>query len=125
MRDYKFYIAAAKKEQGFLYDNQIDEALGFKGSMIHIVKKGKKHLSEEKMIELANLAGIDPELALLDLNLMRSKDTKAHPFYLKIAEQMAHICLVAGVLIGLSSPSHANIGEQNHITETANIHYHI
>jgi len=124
MRDYNFYIEAAKTKQGFKYDNQIDSALGFKGSMINHVRKRNKQLSEESMIKLAELAGLDPLTAIADLNVLRSKGTAAHPLYQRIAEQVLHICLVAGVLVGLVSPSHANIREQTNITEIHNIHYH-
>jgi transcriptional regulator with XRE-family HTH domain len=72
VRNYEFYIERAKANQGFKYDNQLEEALGFKSSMIAIIKKGKKHLSEEKMIELAKLANIDPWVALIDLNILKS-----------------------------------------------------
>lgn len=125
MNDYDFYIEAAKNAQGFKYDNQLDAKLGFKGSMINHVRKRNKHLSDEKMILLAELGNQNPEKALADLNVLRSKDTPAHRFYLKIAEQVAHVCLVAGVLIGMSSPSHANMREHLNITEKPNIHYPI
>jgi hypothetical protein len=87
-RDYEFYIARAKEAQGFKYDNQLDMALGFKGSMMAIVKKGNKHLSDQKMIELAKLAGIDEAIALMDLNIWRSGNDEVKNAYKGMAEKL-------------------------------------
>ena len=73
MRDYAFYIERAKQAQGFKYDNQLDMALGFKGSMCCILKKGKIHLSDDSMVALARLAKIDPAIGLLDLHMMKTE----------------------------------------------------
>ena len=124
MRDYNFYLDEAKTRQGYSTDKELNDALGFKGSIASMLRKSKTNLSEDSMIRLANLAGIDPITAIADLNVLRSKGTAAHPLYQRIAEQVLHICLVAGVIVGLSSPSHANIREQTNITEIHNIHYH-
>lgn len=48
MRDYRFYIEKAKEKQGFKYDNQVDQALGFKGSMTTLITQGKRHSRNEK-----------------------------------------------------------------------------
>lgn len=71
-RDYRFYLDRAKENQGFKFDNEIDKALGFKGSMTSMILRHGKHLSDDKMIDLAKLAGMDETLALIDLQIWKS-----------------------------------------------------
>ena len=106
-RDYRFYIDRAKNRHGFKYDNQIQDALGFKGSMLAMVTRKGKHLSEEKMIELARLAGIDETIALMDLNLWKSEGD-AKKAYAKILQKItASVALALGFIL-LSQPAYAN-----------------
>lgn len=107
-RDYGFYIDRAKAAQGFKYDNQLDVALGFKGSMINHVKTGKRHLSEEKMVELAKLAGIDPAVALLDLGAWTSEG-EARKTYAAILEKIKAVLVILATAGALSAPpAHAS-----------------
>lgn len=110
MRNYEYYLEKAKQNQGFLYDNQIDEALGFKGSMTTMIKKGKRHLSDESMVKLAQLAGEKPEQALLDLNVWRAPDS-VKSTYATILQKLTHttaaICILAASTLTYTAPSHA------------------
>lgn len=72
MRDYAYYLDKAKEKQGFKTDLEINQALGFKGSIASMLRKNKMNLSDDKMLELAKLAGESPLIALIDLNIMRS-----------------------------------------------------
>ena len=109
MRDYTFYIEKAKKEQNFVYDNQLNLELGFKGSVCAQLRKNKMHLSEEKMIELAKLANESPLIALIDLNIMRSENNvKEH--YKEISkglEKTVLFVLITWVLTVLPSAAQA------------------
>lgn len=123
MRDYNFYIETAKQNQGFKYDNQIDQALGFKASMMSMVKKGKTHLSDESMAKLADLAGVDKEIALLDLNIMRAPPTlqKTYAGILqKLTQTTAVIAIFAASTIAFA-PSSAIAKVSNQ--KSASIYY--
>ena len=117
MRDYQFYFDKAKEKQGYLYDNQIDHALGFRGAMTTLLKQGKRHLSEESMISLARLAGIDPALALIDLGYMKTKG-EARKTYASILQKIQAVFLICAVLLGLSAaPAHAATTEIVYVME--------
>lgn len=109
MRDYSYYLDKAKEVQGFKFDNQIDQALGFKASMTTYLRQGKKNISDEKMIELAKLAGIDEATALIDLNYIRAPDN-AKPLYTKIAEMIQQASMAALILTVSSAPALASEG---------------
>ena len=109
MRDYNYYIEKAKNVQGFKYDNQVDIALGFKGSMTTMLKKGKRHLSDESMFKLAKLADENPLIALVDLNFMRT-DGEAKKSYKKLYDGLkksVHMLGMVGILTLLPSLAHA------------------
>lgn len=119
MRDYNYYIEKAKEKQGYLYDNQVDMALGFKGSVMCIIKKGGKHLSEDSMVKLARLAGIDPTVALIDLGYMKT-DGEAKKTYAAILQKIMAVFLIAVSLIGFSN-SPAQASSQMEVTN--NVYY--
>lgn len=119
MRDYSYYLDKAKEQQGFKYDNQIDKALGFKGSMTTYLRKGEKSISQEKMLELAKLAGENPLIALIDHNILSSSGS-VKKSYEKISKGLAktvHMLSVAGLLTIL--PSVANAAEHVEILTTS------
>lgn len=75
MKTIDYYLDKAKKNNDFKSDLALNRALGFKGSMVSNLRLGKTHISDEKMMELAILAGENPHEALLHLNEWRSPDT--------------------------------------------------
>lgn len=112
MRDYNYYLDMAKERHGFKYDNQIDTALGFKGAMACLLRKGKTHLSDDKMFALSKLAGENPLIALVDLNFMRAngeakKSYKRMSVKLSKALQMVMLTWVLTML-----PSVVQAGEE-------------
>lgn len=126
MRNYSFYIEEAKKKQGFKYNNQIENALGFKGSMMAIIQKGKGHLSEEKMLELADLAGVDKEIALLDLNMMRASGTAQKTYagiLQKLTQTTAAIAILAATTFSATTANASTKTEHANIYENTNIYY--
>jgi len=115
-RDYSFYIDRAKQVQGFKTDLQVNQALGFKGSVASLLRKSKMHLSDENMINLANLAGIDETVALMDLGILRCEGN-AKKAYKRILEKMTAAALIALFIVALSgTPSMAEngLGKQQH-----------
>ncbi len=120
MRDYTYYLEQAKKKQGYKYDNQVDEALGFKGSMTTMIKKGKRHLSDDSMAKLADLAGMDREVALLDLNVMRSP-AHVQKTYATILQKLTQTTAVIAIFMASSltfAPTPANADVSNQVRDS-------
>ncbi|NLS63629.1 hypothetical protein HHE95_00600, partial [Vibrio aestuarianus subsp. francensis] len=58
-------LDAYKKAQKYIQDKQIAHDLNLNPSRISEMRKGKRYISDEEAVFLAEQAGIDPELALL------------------------------------------------------------
>lgn len=109
MRDIHFYIDQAKNNHNLKSDLQFSEAMGFKPSMASMLRRGKTHLSDEKMVELAKLAGIKPEIALADLHYWRApKGLKLT--YKKMRDAVAMLSIMLIISIGSASSAFAGTG---------------
>lgn len=112
MPDINFYIDAAKKEQGFKSDNQLQRALGYAGAQISYIRTGKSLISDEKMIGLAKLGNQDVTTALMDLNIWRASSAPVKKAYAKILHSLRHAAVVlmlsTTLFMGTSTPSHAS-----------------
>lgn len=111
MRDINFYLDTAKVQNGFKSDNELQRALGYKGAMVCYLRSGKTKISDEKMIELAHLAGQDEDQALMDLNMWRSPSPAVQKAYANILHKLSYaamlIAFVSVGFVGFASPSHA------------------
>tara|TARA_R110002124_G_scaffold266813_1_gene433784 strand:- start:3661 stop:4203 length:543 start_codon:yes stop_codon:yes gene_type:complete len=128
-RDISYYLDKAKLEQGFKYDNQIDNALEFKGAVACLLRKAKMQLSPEKMVELSNLAKIDPAIALMDLAMWNTKG-EANKTYAKILHKLsttACAAIASAVVFtgAVASPAHAQHLEKVSSELQHNIYYGI
>lgn len=92
--DYVFFIERAKERMGFKYDNELDAALGFKASMVTRLRKNKAHLSDQKMLDLAEMAGVSDMIALSALHVLRSEGA-AKKTYKKIFESLSAAVIIA------------------------------
>ena len=81
------YINAAREMRGFLSDNQLSKALGFKSSAVNHWRTKRAWPGDDTMIRLAEMAGIDPDLALIHLNAWRSRG-EAKSRYSGLADRM-------------------------------------
>lgn len=110
-RDYSYYIEKAKQVQGFKTDLQLNQELGFKGSVASLLRNGKMHLSDDSMHKLALLGNENPELALMDLNYMRAEG-EAKMTYKKmidILRRSMHMLSVVILLMVVSAPANAAV----------------
>lgn len=82
------YIELAKEKQGYKSDSELGRALEFKGSGISYWRLGKALPSDEKMLNLAVMAGINPAVALLDLSAWRTSGN-AQETYRNILQKIA------------------------------------
>ncbi|PCI56355.1 MAG: hypothetical protein COB36_06155 [Alphaproteobacteria bacterium] len=124
MHNYDYYLDKAKDVQGYKYDNQIDHALGFKGAMCCLVRQGKRHLSDDKMKALAKLAGMDEEIALLNLNIWRAPEN-VKSSYASILQKITQVTACVAVMIGFTlaapTPSYASNNVSN--DKSATVYY--
>ena len=101
--DIDRYCDLAIKRNKIRSDRDLAAALGFTGPSVSNWRTKRAWPSDETMLKLADLAGIEPEQALLDLNLWRSFDTPAFAVYERLAKKIAGTAaaaLLAGILIG-------------------------
>jgi hypothetical protein len=94
MRDISFYIDTAKEKQGLKSDNELQRAMGYKGSQISFFRSGKSGISDDKMIQLARLGGHDETTALMDLNMWRASTPAVQSAYANILQKLTHATLV-------------------------------
>lgn len=95
------YIDIAIRRNGLKSDRDLDRALGFKGNGVVFWRSKRSWPSDKAMMKLAVLAGVDPEAALLDLNLWRAKSPEVKAMYSAIAAKLKSTAaaLALGVLL--------------------------
>lgn len=84
MRKITDYIDMAKERSGVKSDRKLCAMLGMSDMWVHQVKKHRALPSDDTMLKLAEIAGIPPHEALLDLNILRSTG-KAQAVYKKLS----------------------------------------
>jgi hypothetical protein len=95
------YIDLAIKYSRLTSDRDLDRRLGFTGTNVNHWRTKRTWPSDEAMIALAGLAGIDPSTALIDLNIWRSKSEKAKGHYRALLEKVTAAVFI--VIVGLSA----------------------
>ena len=84
------YLDLAIKKQGLKSDRELSRALELKSNNTMTNMRSGKHLpSDDTMIKIAELAGEPVDVALLRLNLWRSKTPETREHYAAIAERLA------------------------------------
>jgi hypothetical protein len=131
MRTISWYIEEAKAHSGAKSDRKLCELLGKSPIWIHQISTGKTWPSDEGMIQLARVAGMDPFTALLDLNMWRSHG-EAQKTYRKMLEKMTVVIMVLFFMAIPGKTAFASnfsqIVQSNqslNISDTRYIHYHI
>lgn len=130
MRDIFFYINAAMQNSQCSSERKLCELLETGPNVITTYRRGSLP-TDETMVKLARIAGIDPYIALLDLNTWRSTGA-AQEAYKAILKKITTAAIVLFLLIG-NGPAHAMnkaaIKFQGLTVENINvsndIHYHI
>lgn len=123
MRDINFYIKEAKTRSKSTSNRKLCAMMGIAHNSIGNWEKRNILPSDETMIKLAQVAGISPYVALIDLNAWRSNGA-VKKTYEGILEKIKAIILVGAFgasIAASSSPANAaNIIEtykHNHIME--------
>jgi len=130
-RTIAWYVDRAIGNQGYSSDTKLDIALGYKGSFISYLRKGKALPSPDKMVELAKLAGVDPSIALMDLAIWNSQgEAKQH--YQQILKKIVSVfalLLLAGICAAVPGDAQATTLQAFIVPMAAHshsgtIHYH-
>lgn len=80
------YIDLAKQKHRFKSDRQLSLALGLSTSTVNQWIAGRSFPNDGVMIRLATMAGENPDLALINLNVWRSNDESVKNSYRRIAD---------------------------------------
>jgi len=67
------YIDAAKSAQSLHFDRELDRFLGYKGTACSFWRSKKSRPSAEGMVALAEAAGLDPHVAIIELGLITAE----------------------------------------------------
>jgi hypothetical protein len=102
------YCDLAKQRNALKSDRELTRRLGLVGSAISHWRTKRTWPSDKTMIELAELAGEDPRVGLLDLNLWRSESAPVRLAYERIRNALAAAAAIAIVAVStLASPAQA------------------
>jgi transcriptional regulator with XRE-family HTH domain len=118
------YIELAHARQAVPSDRQLAKLLNVNPSLLSMYRTRRAWPSDETMVRLAELSGIAPDVALLDLNRWRAGD-RARPIYEKLLARIAVvICLLITASVFLvSSPAVAGTSEHLALNNPATIYY--
>ncbi len=116
MRTIDDYLdAAIARNPDLRSDRRLALALGLNQAASHYWRRRKAWPADDTMLRLADLAGVDPGEALVELNIWRSQSAETRDQYSRLAEKirssLAQV-LIAGVtsaLVAVASPAQ---GEQ-------------
>lgn len=127
-RTVDFYIERAKDNSGASSDRKLGTLLGLSEIAVSNWRNGRSWPSDDVMVKLSKICGIDPDIGLLDLNLWRSSGD-AKEAYARMLKKitvviMAMIILVSSGNSAIAKQPDLNMEAHSHsIIET--IHYHI
>ena len=111
-RDISYYLDQAKEKNAISSDSKLCAALGYKGRMTTYLRKGTTLPSPDKMVEIAHLAGIDEETALIDLGIWSTRG-KAQEVYASILQKITHAALLVFAVVGFTLASAPSYAAQN------------
>jgi hypothetical protein len=121
------YLDAARTRAGIASDRALSVRLGYKEQAVNAWRLKRAWPSDESMIALASLAGIEPSIALIDLNYWRAKTSAARKQYSEIRRQLARAVMAAVLIVGILAGRPPASGGTNHERVSRrgvdNIHY--
>jgi len=95
------YLDAAKHRQAIASDRQLGARLGLKSAAISSFRTGKSLPSDATMRRVAEMAGRDARIALLELALWRSEDAATSAVYADCLERLKRSIKRAAVALPL------------------------
>ena len=134
MRDINWYVETAKSKNNLKSGNQLAKEIGITSASYHRLTTGQSYPSDETMVKFAELSGVDPVIALADLNVWRAPTPKVLSVYQKMDKLLSRAAMLSLALImsmtvtkgAYSANLHENINMLNSKhSNNANIYYHI
>lgn len=123
------YLARAKARNGLNSDRELGDRLGISRQGINQYKKHNVFPSNAAMVKLAELAGIDPKIGIIDLQIWRSRNDDADETTIRVlaaikeklgAPMIAAVGLIAAILS--LSPVDAEAARMGQTLETPGTH---
>jgi hypothetical protein len=111
---------AAKRRANIDSDTRLGLAIGQSHSWVYQVRSGKALPSDDAMVRLADLAGINPDIALLELQRIRARDPRIKSLWANILLRVA-VCLLLGMLSPVSSARAAQFTQGANFSSQASI----
>lgn len=100
-RNLNYYICNAMANQGVLSERELSKTLGKAHNFVNNLLVGKALPSDEVMMKIADLAGLDKQAALLDLNVWRSP-TPVRDAYVGILQKLTQTTAAIAILAASS-----------------------
>jgi len=122
-------IDAAKSAQRMPSDNALNYLLGFKGSALSMWRCQKALPTADNVVKLAQLAGVDPEQALLERSIWIAEKNKCSdliPIYKSMMyklKQVAATFFLLGLLLPSPQVDTKNVDGPMHNGTKHSIHY--
>lgn len=101
--DIDFYLDRAKVQIGTKSDRELSRVLGYAGPTVSEFRRRKSWPGDDVMCHLADLAGVDHETALAELNVWRTAGPARHAYEKILASLVAALL----VLVTWSTPGQA------------------
>ena len=113
------YLDEALKVQGWRYDSDIDRALGSKGNSISHWRTKRTWPSEANIVKIAQLANLDVDQALLDLQIWKAPNADVQNAFQRIRDKViaaaaALFLLISGQAIIFSDQADASENVRNY-----------
>ena len=121
-----WYIDRALDSSGAPSDRELSRRLGLAANSLNNYRMKRAWPSDEAMLRLAELAGADPDVALMDLNAWRAKGDAARDRYSRLARMLEKVGASAAVaivaIVGIAAPTETK-AEQTDRFAAETIHY--
>lgn len=112
MKTLEFYIAKAQVNSGAATDTKLAALLDVSASYVCMMRTGKSIPSDDMMVKIANIAGVDKEEALLDLNVWRSSGS-VKDAYANILRKLGHVAVALALCLFFSAHQDATASDLN------------
>ncbi len=112
--DFRDYLAAAREKTGLKNNHQVALKLGMSNGIMSMYTSGQRSPSQETVLEIAKLAGIPEEVAVVDWARWNDKSGKKRAFWnkLRAAAAALNLALLMALLLALTpTDAHAYSGQ--------------
>lgn len=111
------YLDRARANHGLRSDRELGRLLGFQGAAISQWRSKRSWPTEENMVRLADLAGVERQQAIIELAMWRAASPEVRSTYEAIRDALAKtgsLVAVAAIFIGsLLTAPHADALERD------------